>query len=71
MHQSGEPAMSEITRQFGVATNIFYGNVEVLQNTRFGSLVVALKGREEDRLAAKAYLAQQNIEFTVLKEQVK
>lgn len=70
-NQSGEPAMSELTRQFDVATNIFYGNVEVLQNTRFGSLVVALKGTDENRLAAKDYLAQQHIEFTVLKEQVK
>ena len=63
--------MSEITRKFDVSTNIFYGNVEVLQNTRFGSLVVSLKGAEENRLAAKEYLAGQNIEFTVLKAQVK
>ncbi|MFR1821284.1 MAG: NIL domain-containing protein, partial [Lactococcus petauri] len=70
-NQSGEPAMSEITRKFDVSTNIFYGNVEVLQNTRFGSLVVSLKGTEENRLAAKEYLAGQNIEFTVLKAQVK
>ncbi|MDT2583793.1 methionine ABC transporter ATP-binding protein [Lactococcus petauri] len=70
-NQSGEPAMSEITRKFDVSTNIFYGNVEVLQNTRFGSLVVSLKGTEENRWAAKEYLAGQNIEFTVLKAQVK
>lgn len=70
-NQSGEPAMSEITRKFDVSTNIFYGNVEVLQNTRFGSLVVSLKGTEENRWAAKEYLAEQNIEFTVLKAQVK
>lgn len=63
--------MSEINRKFDVSTNIFYGNVEVLQNTRFGSLVVSLKGTEENRLAAKEYLAGQNIEFTVLKAQVK
>ena len=63
--------MSEITRKFDVSTNIFYGNVEVLQNTRFGSLVVSLKGTEENRWVAKEYLAGQNIEFTVLKAQVK
>jgi hypothetical protein len=31
----------------------------------------SLKGTEENRLAAKEYLAGQNIEFTVLKAQVK
>lgn len=61
-----DPVVSDITKKFAVTTNIFYGNVELLQNQPFGSLVLTLKGTLEQREAAKNYLSERNLKFELL-----
>lgn len=61
-----EPVISNITKKFDVTTNIFYGNVELLQNQTLGSLVLTIKGTEGQRQSAKAYFAERHLKFEVL-----
>lgn len=61
-----DPVISDITKKFDVTTNIYYGNVELLQQQPFGSLVFTLKGANEQRAAAKKYFAEKNLKFNVL-----
>ena len=61
-----DPVVSDITKKFDVTTNIFYGNVELLQGQPFGSLVLTLKGSSEHRAAAKAYFVERHLKFEVL-----
>lgn len=61
-----DPVVSDITKKFDVTTNIFYGNVELLQGQPFGSLVLTIKGTPEHRQAAKAYLAERHLQYEVL-----
>ena len=61
-----DPVISDITKKFDVTTNIFYGNVELLQQQPFGSLVFTLKGSTEQRLAAKRYFEEKQLKFNVL-----
>ncbi|MEY8514159.1 methionine ABC transporter ATP-binding protein [Lactococcus taiwanensis] len=61
-----DPVISDITKKFDVTTNIFYGNVELLQGQPFGSLVLTIKGTVTQRNEAKAYLAERQLKFTVL-----
>ena len=64
-----DPVISDITKKFDVTTNIYYGNVELLQNQPFGSLVFTLQGTTEQRQAAKLYFAEKHLTFKVLSRQ--
>ncbi|AYG01730.1 methionine ABC transporter ATP-binding protein [Lactococcus allomyrinae] len=61
-----EPIISLINKNFDVTTSIFYGNVELLQGSSLGSLIITLKGADEEREKVKKYLAGTSIEFEVL-----
>lgn len=51
-----EPIISAISANYGVATNILFGNVEVLQQTAIGNLIVVFSGEEEKLQQAIHYL---------------
>lgn len=53
--------ISEISRQFHVDTNIIFGNVEVIQDTPLGDLVVILSGEKEQIHHAIAYLEEHKV----------
>lgn len=40
-----EPILNEIYKRFEVTANILYGNIEILDNTPVGELVVVLSGQ--------------------------
>ena len=61
-----DPVISDITKKFEVTTNIYYGNVELLQGQPFGSLVFTLQGTSEQRQAAKQYFSERHLNFRVL-----
>ena len=63
-----DPVVSDITKKFDVTTNIFYGNVELLQGQPLGALVLTIKGTTEQRQAAKDYFAQRHVKFEVLND---
>ncbi|MGG0824408.1 ATP-binding cassette domain-containing protein [Paenibacillus turicensis] len=41
---TSQPIISEISAKYGVSTNILFGNVEVLQQTAIGQLIVVFSG---------------------------
>ncbi|HLR72322.1 MAG TPA: methionine ABC transporter ATP-binding protein [Pseudogracilibacillus sp.] len=55
------PLVASLYARFGVTTNILYGNVEILQNTPIGNLIVVLSGKSESRAEAIAYLEANNV----------
>ncbi|MFC4653349.1 methionine ABC transporter ATP-binding protein [Lactococcus nasutitermitis] len=67
-NEISEPVISNINKKFNVITSIFYGNVEILQGASLGSLVIVLKGAENERTAVKAYLKEIGVAFKVLSE---
>lgn len=55
------PLIASLYAQFGVTTNILYGNVEILQQTPVGNLIVVLSGEKRQREKAVAYLESNNV----------
>lgn len=62
-----EPILNEIYQKFGVSANILYGNIDILDNTPVGELVVVLSGGEANISAAKEAIRQAGVELIVLK----
>ncbi|MEL5939979.1 NIL domain-containing protein, partial [Tetragenococcus halophilus] len=66
--QTSEPLIAELYSQFQVITNILYGNVEIIQDTPLGSLIVTLSGTLEQRQKAYEYLVNEGVYVNVLKQ---
>ncbi|EJF00779.1 methionine ABC transporter ATP-binding protein [Liquorilactobacillus mali] len=64
-----EPILVKLYRDFNVEANIIYSNIEVLRETPIGTLFVVLKGKEESRVKAIAYLKEQGVIIKDVKEQ--
>ena len=63
-----QPVLNTIYRDFGVSTNILYGNLEILEGTPVGEMVAILSGQNEKVNQAKQALKEAGVEVTVLKE---
>ena len=61
-----EPIMSRLIRDIGVDVNILYGNVDQIQNTSYGTLIIELSGDDEDIQASLAYLHEQKLGVEVI-----
>ncbi|ADG41058.1 MULTISPECIES: methionine ABC transporter ATP-binding protein [Leuconostoc] len=62
-----EPLIASLFRDFQVTANILYGNVEILQNTPVGALLVILSGTDDQIKAAISTLADHHVEIEILK----
>ncbi|MEQ9809601.1 methionine ABC transporter ATP-binding protein [Streptococcus jiangjianxini] len=62
-----EPILNEIYKRFQVTANILYGNIEILDNTPVGEMVVILSGALDSLLAAQEAIAAAGIHLTILK----
>ncbi len=60
--------ISDVSRQFNIDSNIVFGNIEVIQNTPLGSLVVKFNGKEENVAKTIDYLRSHNVKVEVLKK---
>ncbi|MCC5893863.1 MAG: methionine ABC transporter ATP-binding protein [Alkalibacterium sp.] len=60
------PLIASLYAQFGVTTNILYGNVEILQQTPVGNLIVVLSGERRQREKAVAYLESNNVKVNTI-----
>ena len=58
--------MSRLIRDIGVDVNILYGNVDQIQNTSYGTLIIELSGDDEDIQASLAYLHEQKLGVEVI-----
>lgn len=63
---TGKPVISSIVKKFDVDANILYGNIDHLQDTPFGGLIIELTGKQESILKAEEYLAQQGLQIEVI-----
>lgn len=57
----GNALISDISRRFNVDVNIVLANVEVLQNTPLGAVIVSLSGEEKQIAEAIKYLKSKNV----------
>lgn len=66
---TSDPLIATLTTRFGVTTNILFGNVEFLQETPVGNLIVVLSGEPSFRDKAIAYLKSKNVKVTLIHRQ--
>lgn len=67
-NSTATPLISILSREFNVTTNITYGNIEKLQDTLVGNLVVDLQGHPADVESALKYI-QKHIEVEVIQDE--
>ncbi|MGL5001200.1 MAG: methionine ABC transporter ATP-binding protein [Cetobacterium sp.] len=60
--------ISKISRDFNVDASILFGNIEIINSTAIGNLVVKFEGLEENILNSICYLSNNNIYTEVLKD---
>ena len=60
------PLITELYKRYGVVSNILYGNVEILQNTPLGNLIVVMSGEPDKLAAAWQYCQDAGISITHL-----
>lgn len=65
--ETKESIVANLTEIFGVKPSIIFANVEVIQDTILGSLIVRVATREEETERVKQYLAERGIRLEVLK----
>ena len=63
-----EPLLTEIFKDYGVSSNILYGNLEILGDTPVGELVVVLDGEADKVLAAQKAIENAGVSLQVLKK---
>ncbi|CAK1239105.1 ABC-type methionine transport system [Fructobacillus fructosus] len=66
-NSTNEPLITSLYQHFGIVANILYGNVEVLQGTEVGSLLVILSGEQGNFEDALDFLAARSVSVNILK----
>ncbi|WP_271552890.1 methionine ABC transporter ATP-binding protein [Enterococcus mundtii] len=66
--QTNEPLIAQLYGKYQVSANILYGNVELLQETPLGRLIVTLSGEIHQREKALAYLIESGVQATILQK---
>ena len=62
-----EPLLNELYKDYQVTANILYGNIEILDGTPVGELVVVLSGEKASLGAAQEAIRQAGVQLKVLK----
>ncbi|HHW03349.1 MAG TPA: methionine ABC transporter ATP-binding protein [Thermoanaerobacterales bacterium] len=63
---TAEPVISTIVKKFDVDANILYGNIDHIQDTPYGMLVVELRGKNGGAVSAIEYLKALGLKVEVL-----
>ncbi|MDR2660757.1 MAG: methionine ABC transporter ATP-binding protein [Lactobacillaceae bacterium] len=63
-----EPVLNQIYDKYNVVANILFGNIEILNNTPIGSLIVILSGTKNNLKNAEKELEQNGVVVNVIKE---
>lgn len=66
---TGSPLIASLYAKFGVTTNILYGNVEILQETPVGNLIVVLSGEKKQREKAVTFLEAKQVKVNRLNDE--
>ena len=67
-NQTNEPLIAQLYSKYQVTANILYGNVELLQETPLGSLIVTLAGETNQRQKALDYLIRLGVRVNALQK---
>ena len=62
-----EPLLNELYKHYQVTANILYGNIEILDGTPVGELVVVLSGEKAALVGAQEAIRQAGVQLKVLK----
>ena len=62
-----EPLLNELYKHYQVTANILYGNIEILDGTPVGELVVVLSGEKVSLAGAQDAIRQAGVQLKVLK----
>ena len=65
---TGEPLITKLSTQFQVAANILFANVEIIQDTPVGTLLVGLSGEKSGIENALSYIKEQGVSVDLLEE---
>jgi D-methionine transport system ATP-binding protein len=57
----GDALISDVSRRFAVDMSIVLANVEIIQGSPLGEIIVLMKGAEKEREAALAYLEERKV----------
>ncbi|MCB2294823.1 methionine ABC transporter ATP-binding protein [Clostridium algoriphilum] len=60
--------ISEVSKEFNIAINVIFGNIEIIQKSPIGSLFSVFNGTSEDVTAAINYLKSEMVQITVINE---
>ncbi|KXG73948.1 Methionine import ATP-binding protein MetN [Fervidicola ferrireducens] len=63
---TAKPILSEVVKKFGVNANILYGNIDNIQGTPFGTLVVQFEGKNGTADRALSYLQDIGLDVEVV-----
>lgn len=61
-----EPIIASLIRHFNVDANILYGNIDHIDNTPYGTLVIELSGEQANIQNASKYLQTKNLKIEVI-----
>lgn len=65
-HAAGEPIIAGMIRRFNVDTSILYGNIDHIQSTPFGTLLIELSGEQQNIESALNYLRAKDLGIEVI-----
>ncbi|WP_308779861.1 methionine ABC transporter ATP-binding protein [uncultured Clostridium sp.] len=67
-NSTSEPIISIVSREFNVDTSIIFGNIEIIQDSPFGGLIIIIRGEEVQINKVIAYLKENKVEVEVIKD---
>ncbi|MBM7624528.1 methionine ABC transporter ATP-binding protein [Sporohalobacter salinus] len=62
----GNPIISQVIKEFGIDANILYGNIDKIQGTSFGILLIELTGNNFQVKQAISYLEKKDLQIEVI-----
>ncbi|WP_125604624.1 methionine ABC transporter ATP-binding protein [Lapidilactobacillus bayanensis] len=62
-----QPLITTLYKQFNVSANILFGNLEILQDTPVGNLLVVLSGTPKETQKALVFMQESDVQVTILK----
>lgn len=65
---TGEPLITKLSTHYNVSANILFGNVEIIQETPVGTLLVALQGESKNLDNALDYIKESGIDLIIYED---
>lgn len=63
---AGDPLISSLVKHSDVDVNILYGNIDTIQNTPYGTLIIEVSGNKKSINDSLSYLNERNLKLEVI-----